>query len=74
MFAMLSGSSFGGALTMLGFALGTAPSVTAATLGVTQLQRISGTSGARHLVGGALIALGCATFIWPATALGICKF
>jgi sulfite exporter TauE/SafE len=74
MFAMLAGSAVGGAAAMLGFALGTVPSVTVATLGVSQLQRLSRTPGARLTVGGGLILLGIGTLVVPAVATGLCRF
>lgn len=74
MFAMLAGSAIGGAAAMLGFALGTVPSVTAATLGVSHLQHLARTPVARATIGGGLILLGVGTLIVPAVATGLCRF
>lgn len=65
LFAMLSGSAFGGAAVMAGFGLGVMPSVTASALGVASLPALAQSRASRAAVGAALIAVGVATLFWP---------
>jgi uncharacterized protein len=73
-YAMLSGSALRGGSVMLGFGLGTLPSVTAAALGVSSFRRLARTPNARIAVGLGIIALAAASVAAPALASGVFCF
>lgn len=73
-YAMLSGSALHGGSVMLGFGLGTLPSVTAAALGVSSFRRLARTPNARIAVGLGIIALAAASVAVPALASGVFCF
>ena len=73
-YAMLSGSALRGGSVMLGFGLGTLPSVTAAALGVSSFSRLARTPNARIAVGLGIIALAAASVAVPAVASGVFCF
>jgi len=56
-YAGLTGSPQGGAMVMLGFGLGTLPSMTAVALGATALQKLAQKLWVRVLAGGVLMVL-----------------
>lgn len=65
LYAMISGSALQGALVMLGFGIGTLPSVTATALGIGWLEK-SGRKAQFRLVSGLVIALlGMAMLLVP---------
>jgi hypothetical protein len=65
-YAMLSGSWLNGAAVMLGFGIGTLPSVMAAGLGLPILRQKSGSPALRTTVGLAVILLGVVSVLTPA--------
>jgi len=73
LYAMLAGSALGGGLVMLGFGLGVAPAVIAASLGVSWLPDLAQRGSVQRLLGGALILIALATLAWPmGTAAAVC--
>ena len=70
-YAMLSGGALSGASVMVGFGLGTAPSVTAVALGVSSFRRLARTAHARIAVGLGIMALAAASLVAPAISSGI---
>lgn len=68
-FAMMSGTAAQGALIMLGFGLGTLPSVTAAAFGVTSLKRWADGRGPRTVIGLAIVSLAALSLIVPVKQL-----
>ena len=71
LYAMLSGTALAGALVMAGFALGTAPLLTAASLGVTQLTRLNRSPWMRWAACLGLVLFAVATLVWPASRHGL---
>ncbi len=61
--AMLTGSAAGGALTMLGFAAGTVATVTAVSLGLSQLKTLANGPAMRRTVGLVIAATGAMALI-----------
>jgi uncharacterized protein len=64
--ATLTGSALAGAVLMLGFGLGTLPSVTATALGITTLARVEARAVARGVIGVAIAVLGFST-LYPSS-------
>lgn len=64
-FAMMSGTAQQGAVIMLGFGLGTLPSVTAAALGVASLKGWAGRRGPRTVIGLALVSIAAISLLVP---------
>lgn len=74
LFAMISGSAFGGAAVMAGFGLGVIPSVTAAAFGASLLPALARGRAANIAVGAALVVMGVATLFWPmGGVVAICR-
>jgi len=72
-YALLSGTALGGAQVMIGFGLGTLPSVTAVALGVASLRRLGDIAALRVGVGLAIMALAAASVAAPmATIAALC--
>jgi uncharacterized protein len=67
-YAMLSGSALNGGSVMLGFGLGTLPSVTAIALGFSGFRRFAHTHRARVAVGMGIVALAAMSLAVPAMA------
>jgi sulfite exporter TauE/SafE len=69
--AALTGSVQGGALWMLGFALGTVPAVVAAAYGISAVAALKSARGAQIAVGLAIAAFGFASvyYQWPLAGL-----
>lgn len=64
-FAMMSGTAQQGAVIMLGFGLGTLPSVTAAALGVASLRGWADRRGPRTVIGLALVSIAAISLLVP---------
>ncbi len=64
-FAMMSGTARQGAIIMLGFGLGTLPSVTAAALGVASLKGWADRRGPRTVIGLALVSIAAISLFVP---------
>jgi sulfite exporter TauE/SafE len=64
-FAMMSGTAQQGAIIMLGFGLGTLPSVTAAALGVASLKGWADRRGPRTVIGLALVSIAAISLFVP---------
>lgn len=64
-FAMMSGTAEQGAVIMLGFGLGTLPSVTAAALGVASLKGWADRRGPRTVIGLALVSIAAISLLVP---------
>lgn len=64
-FAMMSGTAQQGAVIMLGFGLGTLPSVTAAALGVASLKGWADRRGPRTVIGLALVSIAAISLLVP---------
>lgn len=64
-FAMMSGTAQQGAVIMLGFGLGTLPSVTAAALGVASLKGWADRRGPRTAIGLALVSIAAISLFVP---------
>lgn len=69
-YAMLTGDALRGAAVMVGFGLGTLPSVTAVAFGVSRFRRLAQAPKARVAVGLGLITLAAASVAVPAMAIG----
>mgnify|MGYP000327278924 CR=1 FL=1 len=65
LYAMISGSALQGALVMLGFGLGTLPSVTGTALGIGALQNWGRVPGLRIAAGLTIAAMGGAMLLVP---------
>ena len=72
-YAMLTTSWLKGAAVMLGFGLGTMPSVLGAGLGLPLLRQRARSPLSRKLVGAAILVLGIASGLPAATIVGWCK-
>ena len=68
-YAMLSGGSLSGAEVMLGFGIGTLPSVTAVALGLSGFRELSNQPKARIAVGLSIMAIAAASLGVPAAAI-----
>ena len=64
-FAMMSGTATQGAIIMLGFGLGTLPSVTAAAFGVASLKGWADRRGPRMAIGLALVSIAALSLVVP---------
>jgi len=74
LFAMFAGTALGGALVMLGFGLGTLPSLIAASLGLARVQAFLRVRGAKKWIGAAVTALAVVSLIHsPAALRSLCS-
>jgi sulfite exporter TauE/SafE len=64
-FAMMSGTMHQGAMIMLGFGLGTLPSVTATAFGVASLKGLADRRGARTVIGLSLVSIAAISLFAP---------
>jgi sulfite exporter TauE/SafE len=71
MMALLTGSGFGGAMLMAGFALGTLPALVVTSLGLRTLAAANHRAHARTAVGLTIAAFGFATVYLPEAALAV---
>jgi hypothetical protein len=69
-YAMLTGDAWRGAAVMMGFGLGTLPSVTAIALGLSRFRRFAQAPNARIAVGLGIMAVAAASIAVPAMAVG----
>jgi len=75
LYAMLAGSALKGALVMLGFGLGTLPSVTGTALGIGALEHLGRKPGLRLGAGLAIAALGGLMLLIPPEVIAaLCRF
>lgn len=68
-FAMMSGTTVQGAIIMLGFGLGTLPSVTLAAFGMSSLKSWADGRGPRTAIGLAIVSLAVVSLLVPAKQL-----
>ncbi len=69
-YAMLAGDAWRGATVMMGFGLGTLPSVTAVALGLSHFRRLAHAPNARIAVGLGIMAVAAASIAVPAMQVG----